>query len=93
MGLYFLEKKCHRISEISFLPSLKAKLLFPVCDEIPCTYNGFATVVFSKGTLHFRTPCKYTDHSKFAHGFRGAAAFWFSLECIHRWAQISKRWD
>ena len=37
MGLYFLEKKCHRISEISFLPSLKAKLLFPVCDGIPCT--------------------------------------------------------
>ena len=39
MGLYFLEKKCHRISEISFLPSLKAKLLFPVCDEIPCTLS------------------------------------------------------
>ena len=37
MGLCFLEKKCHRISEISFLPSLKAKLLFPVCDGIPCT--------------------------------------------------------
>ena len=36
MGLNFLEKKCHRISEISFLPSLKAKLLFPVCDGIPC---------------------------------------------------------
>ena len=29
MGIYFLEKKCHRISEISFLPSLKAKLLYP----------------------------------------------------------------
>ena len=36
MGICFLEKKYHRISEISFLPSLKAKLLFPVCDGIPC---------------------------------------------------------
>ena len=36
MGLCFLEKNCHRKSEISFLPSLKAKLLFPVCDGIPC---------------------------------------------------------
>ena len=25
MGLCFLEKNCHRISEISFLPSIKAK--------------------------------------------------------------------
>ena len=39
MGICFLEKKCHRISEISFLPSLKAKLLFPVCDGIPCSTN------------------------------------------------------
>ena len=36
MGICFLEKNCHRISEISCLPSLKAKLLFPVCDGIPC---------------------------------------------------------
>ena len=43
MGLCFLEKNCHRKSEISFLPSLKAKLLFPVCDGIPCKHvkNGF----------------------------------------------------
>ena len=37
MGICFLEKNCHRISEISFLPSLKAKLLFTVCDGIPCS--------------------------------------------------------
>ena len=36
MGICCLEKKCHRISEIYFLPSLKAKLLFTVCDGIPC---------------------------------------------------------
>ena len=36
MGICFLEKKCQRISEISFLPSLKAKLVFTVCDGIPC---------------------------------------------------------
>ena len=40
MGLCFLEKNCHRISEIFFLPSLKAKLLFPVCDGIPCIMTG-----------------------------------------------------
>ena len=32
----FLEKKCSRISEISFLPSLRTKLLYNVCYEIPC---------------------------------------------------------
>ena len=36
MGICFLEKNCYRISEISCLPSLKAKLLFPVLDGIPC---------------------------------------------------------
>ena len=36
MGLCFLEKNSHRKSEISFLPSLKAKLLFPVCNGTPC---------------------------------------------------------
>ena len=35
MGICFLEKKCHRISEISFLPSLKAKLLFTLCVRAP----------------------------------------------------------
>ena len=32
----FLEKKHRRISEISFLPSLRHKLLCTVCNEIPC---------------------------------------------------------
>ena len=54
--LCFLEKKCHRISEISFLPSLKAKLLFPVCDGIPCIWDhlggSFKTVMTSVTTLY-----------------------------------------
>ena len=36
----FLEKRRNKITKISFLPSLKAKLLFTVCDGIPCTSHG-----------------------------------------------------
>ena len=52
MGLCFLEKNCHRKSEISFLPSLKAKFLFPVCDGIPCSFkkiNSDAVLLGGRG--------------------------------------------
>ena len=35
MGFGFLEKNCHKISEISFLPSLKAKLFFQFAMGYP----------------------------------------------------------
>ena len=57
MGLCFLEKNCHRISEISFLPSLKAKLLFPVCDEIPCTYVVKILGNFGHLAIPLNCPC------------------------------------
>ena len=42
MGLCFLEKNCLRISEISFHPSFKTKLLFPVCHGIPCIVDNLS---------------------------------------------------
>ena len=40
MGLIsLLETKCHRISEISVIPSISVKLLIPVWHETLCTYN------------------------------------------------------
>ena len=42
MGLCFLEKKIVieiRISKISFLPSIKAKLLCPVWGGVPCNWQ------------------------------------------------------
>ena len=69
MGICFLEKKCPRISENYFLPSLRAKLLITVWDETPCTWNSFKNPIllhqdflnitmcsksFTSDILHFR---------------------------------------
>ena len=43
MGQYFFEKNCHRISEIYFLPSLRAKLLITVWDETPCSNSDITS--------------------------------------------------
>ena len=58
MGICFLEKKCHRISEISFLPSLKAKLLFTLCIRTPSSLwmplflNGVLVKIATGTTKH-----------------------------------------
>ena len=72
----FLEKKHRRISEISFLPSLRHKLLCTVCNEIPCIWikkarriclfsyqKACASKTISK---HFATNFKVTDTIVFA---------------------------
>ena len=57
MGLYFLEKNCHKIYEKFCLSLLKAKLLFPVCHEIPCTMNGDTAEENTPPRLHPLTRC------------------------------------
>ena len=78
MGLNFLENKCLRISEISVLPSLIAKLLSTVWDEVPCMskfqplyyIESFSTLCYEKhGTVessHYLGDAE-NDHNKNAH--------------------------
>ena len=70
MGMFFFEKNCHRISEISCLISLKAELLYNVCQGRPCIcilvntrcihFIGFATFnpVAASPLIGFGSPPK-----------------------------------
>ena len=60
MGICFLEKKCLRISEISCLPSFKAKLFYPVWDGIPCIWFfrevTWSSVSMGEGNICSKSP-------------------------------------
>ena len=66
MDICFLEKKRRRILEISFLPSVRAKLLYSVCNEIPCR-TSFMLLTVKKSLLMTQTlllsECTVTDIS------------------------------